>query len=115
MANDALKNEILSDEQLENVTGGSWGEFAGDMYRAKARGIAGFENIDETNPKSDLYKMIDDDDLRHQYVNKVANIFAAHGITMEYKGKPLERNIYTYQGKNITQDQAWDIIDGKTI
>lgn len=115
MANEALKNEILSDEQLENVTGGSWLDFTADMLRAKERGIAGFENIDLANPKSDLYKMILDDDLRHQYVEKVANLFAAHGVTMEYKGKLDEDNIYTYQGKKITQNQAWDIIDGKTI
>lgn len=105
-------DEMLTDEELDGVTGGSWLEFTADMLDAKKRGIAGFENLD-FNSNSDLIKMIGDDNLRHQYVDKMAEVFASHGITMEYKGKLLESNIYTYQGKQITRQQAWDIIDGK--
>ena len=107
-----LDNEILSDDELENVAGGSWLEFTADMFDAKKRGIPGFENLDfDTN--SDLIKMIGDDKLRHQYVDKVAGVFAAHGVTMKYNGKLLEGNVYTYQGKTITREQAWNIVDGK--
>ena len=113
MAKEILKDEIMSDEELDNVAGGSWLEFTADMLDAKKRGIAGFENLDLSNPNSDLIKMIGDDNLRHQYVDKVANVFAAHGITMEYKGKFLESNTYTYQGNSITREQAWNIVDGK--
>ena len=113
MTKEILKDEIMSDEQLEKVAGGSWMEFTADMLDAHKRGIAGFENIDLNNPGSDLFKMINDDKLRHQYVDKVAGVFAAHGITMQYNGKFLEANVYTYQGKEITRQQAWDIIDGK--
>ena len=113
MANEILKDEILSDEELDNVNGGSWLEFTADMLDAKKRGIAGFENLDLTNPDSDLIKMIGDDNLRHQYVDKVAGVFAAHGITMQYNGKLLESNVYTYQGNQITREQAWNIVDGK--
>ena len=108
-----LKDELMSDEELDQVAGGSWIEFTADMLDAKKRGIAGFENLDLTNPDSDIIKMIGDDNLRHQYVDKVGALFASHGITMEYKGKILESNIYTYQGKQITREQAWNIIDGK--
>jgi len=113
MAKEILKDEILSEEQLENVNGGSWVEFTFDMFEAKKRGIAGFENIDMSNPDSDLFKMIGDDKLRHRYVDKVAAVFAAHGVTMEYNGKFLEANVYTYQGNQITREQAWKIVDGK--
>ena len=113
MANEILKDELLSDEQLDNVNGGSWLEFTADMLDAKQRGIAGFENLDITNPNSDLIKMIGDGKLRQQYVDKVAGVFAAHGVTMEYNGKFLEANVYTYQGKQITREQAWKIVDGK--
>ena len=108
-----LKDEIMSDAELDNVAGGSWLEFTADMLDAKKRGIAGFENLDLSNSNSDLIKMIGDDNLRYQYVDKVANVFAAHGITMEYKGKFLESNIYTYKGNSITREQAWNIVDGK--
>lgn len=113
MAKEILKDEILSEEELDNVNGGSWVEFTADMLDAKKRGIAGFENLDLSNPDSDLIKMIGDDKLRHQYVDKVAGLFAAHGVTMEYKGKFLEANTYTYQGNQITREQAWNIVDGK--
>ena len=112
MADGIKKEEIMSDEELDQVAGGSWIEFTADMLDAKKRGIAGFENLD-FNPDSDLIKMIGDDNLRHQYVDKVAALVASHGITMEYHGKMLESNIYTYQGNQITREQAWNIIDGK--
>ena len=113
MTKEVLKDEIMSDEELDNVAGGSWLEFTADMFDAKKRNIAGFENLDLNDPNSDIIKMIGDDKLRHQYVDKVAGVFAAHGITMQYNGKFLEANVYTYQGKEITRQQAWDIIDGK--
>lgn len=113
MAEDKLADEKLTDEELDGVSGGSWLEFTADMLDAKKRGIAGFEGLDFTNPDSDLIKMIGNDNLRHQYVDKVAGVFASHGITMEYKGKMLEANTYTYQGNQITREQAWNIVDGK--
>ena len=108
-----LAEEILSDEELDNVAGGSWLEFTDDMLKAKERGLAGFENLDMTNPNSDLIKMIGDDKLRHQYVEKVSAVFASHGIEMTYNGKFLEANVYKFNGKEITRQQAWDIVDGK--
>ena len=108
-----INNEIMSDDELNNVAGGSWVEFTADMLDAKKRGIPGFENLDISNLNSDLIKMIGDSNLRHQYVDKVGAVFAAHGITMEYNGKFLEKNTYTYKGKQITREQAWNIIDGK--
>ena len=113
MTEKILKDEMLSDEQLEKVSGGSWLEFTADMLDAKKRGIAGFENLDMTNPDSDLIKMIGDDKLRHQYVDKVGAMFASHGIEMTYNGKFLESNVYKFNGKEITREQAWNIVDGK--
>ncbi len=113
MSKEILKDEILKDEELEQVAGGSWVEFTADMLDAQKRGIAGFENLNLTDPNSDLIKMITDDKLRHQYVDKVGAVFASHGITMQYNGKFLEGNVYTYQGKQISREQAWKIVDGK--
>ena len=108
-----INDEIMDDEELDNVAGGSWLEFTADMVDAKKRGIAGFENLDLSNPNSDLIKMIGDDKLRHKYVEKVGAVFASHGITMEYNGKFLEENNYTYKGNKISREQAWNIVDGK--
>ncbi|MBQ9442189.1 MAG: hypothetical protein IJU55_04185 [Selenomonadaceae bacterium] len=105
--------EMMSDEELDQVAGGSWVEFTADMFDAKKRGIPGFENLDLTNPDSDIIKMIGDDNLRHKYVDKVAAVFAAHGIEMTYKGKLFESNIYKFNGKEISREQAWQIVDGK--
>ena len=113
MAKEILKDEILNDKQLEQVAGGSWLEFTADMLDAQKRGIAGFENLNLTDANSDLIKMIGDNKLRQQYVDKVGAVFASHGITMKYNGKFLEANSYTYQGNQISRDQAWKIIDGK--
>jgi hypothetical protein len=107
-----INDEILSDEELEKVSGGSWSEFTDDMLEAQNRGIAGFENL-KFDPNSDLMKMISNDNLRHQYVDKLANLFASHGIEMTYNGKLRESNIYKFNGKEISRQQAWDIIDGK--
>jgi len=107
-----LQDEKLSDEELENVAGGSWGQFTVDMFEAKKRGIAGFVNL-ELKEGNDLIKMIGDDNLRHQYVDKMANFFASHGIEMTYNGKFLESNIYKYKGQEISRERAWEIIDGK--
>ena len=107
-----MKDEIMNDEDLDKVAGGSWVEFTADMLDAKKRGIAGFENL-KIDANSDLIKMIDNDKLRHQYVDKISNLFASHGIEMTYKGKFLESNIYKFNGKEISREQAWNIIDGK--
>ncbi|MBD3878579.1 MAG: hypothetical protein SR1Q5_02685 [Quinella sp. 1Q5] len=113
MAKEILKDEILSDAELDQVAGGSWLEFTADMLDAQKRGIPGFENLNLFDPNSDLIKMIGDNKLRQQYVDKVGAVFASHGITMKYNGKFLEANVYTYQGKQITREQAWKIVDGK--
>ena len=109
---DEIKNEMMNEDELDKVAGGSWVEFTADMLDAKKRGIPGFENL-EIDANSDLIKMIGDDNLRHQYVNKVGELFASHGIEMTYKGKFLESNIYKFNGKEISREQAWNIIDGK--
>lgn len=112
MADKMLKDELMSEEELDKVAGGSWLEFTADMLDAKKRGFAGFENLD-FDKNSDLIKMINDDKLRHQYVQKVGTLFASYGITMEYHGKFLEDNVYTYKGNSITREQAWKIVDSQ--
>ena len=110
MTKEILKDEILKDEQLEQVAGGSWMESVSDVNEAFKRKIPGFANLDINSPDTLVYLMknwTDGDNV----VGKLKNMFAAHGIEMTYEGKPFDPN--TYRGKQITQDEAWKIIDGK--
>lgn len=112
MAKEILKDEILKDADLEQVAGGSWMESVGDVNEAFNRKLPGFENINPTTTEGVIYLLknwTDGDNV----VGKLKNMFAGYGIEMTYEGKPFDPNTYTYQGKKITQDEAWKIIDGK--
>lgn len=112
MASEILKDEILNDEQLKSVAGGSWGESVGDVMNAFERKIPGFQNINPLTPEGVTYLLqnwTDGDNV----VGKLKTMFAGYGIDMTYNGKPFDPNTYTYKGKMITQDEAWKIIDGK--
>lgn len=112
MANEILKDEILSDEQLEGVAGGSWGESVGDYLNAFDRKIPGFDKIDPKSADGAIY-LLQNWTEGDNVVGKLEKMFASHGITMTYNGKPFDPNSYSYNGKSITQDEAWKIIDGK--
>ena len=112
MTNEILKDEILSEEQLNEVAGGSWVESLNDVNNAFQRKIPGFEKINPTTADGAIYLLknwTDGDNI----VGRLEKMFASHGITMTYNGKPFDPNIYSYNGKSITQEQAWKIIDGK--
>ena len=103
-------NARLSTEQLEGVAGGSWQEsYFQDLKNASDRNMEGFKGMDPYNADTAVYCLQNWDKV----VGQLKDMFARHGIEMTYKGKPNEDNIYTYQGKTITREEAWKIIDGK--
>ena len=112
MSNKILKDEILSDEQLDGVAGGSWGESLNDVNNAFQRKIPGFEKINPKSADGAIY-LLQNWTEGDNVVGKLEKMFASHGITMTYEVKPFDPNSYTYNGKKITQDEAWKIIDGK--
>ncbi|MBR1807652.1 MAG: hypothetical protein IJ774_14875 [Selenomonadaceae bacterium] len=112
MTNEILKDEILSDDQLDQVAGGSWGESVGDYLNAFDRKIPGFDKIDPKSADGAIY-LLQNWTEGDNVVGKLEKMFASHGITMTYNGKPFDPNSYSYNGKSITQDEAWKIIDGK--
>ena len=107
-----MKNEIMNEEELDQVAGGSWGESVRDFNNAFTRKIPGFEKIDPMSTEGIKY-MLQNWTEGDNIVGKLKGMFASHGIDMTYNGKPFEDNIYSYKGKQITQDEAWAIIDGK--
>ena len=112
MAKEILKDEILNEDQLNEVAGGSWGESLNDVNNAFQRKIPGFEKINPTTADGAIY-LLKNWTEGDNVVGKLEKMFASHGITMTYNGKPFDPNTYTYNGKSITQDEAWKIIDGK--
>ena len=108
-----LKDEILKDEQLDNVAGGSWMESVGDVMEAYKRKIAGFGNMQNPNSNEGAAYLLQNWTDGDNVVSKLKNMFASYGIEMTYNGKPFDSNTYTYKGKSISRDEAWNIIDGK--
>lgn len=107
-----LKSEILKDAQLDEVTGGSWMESVGDCINAYERKIPGFDKIDPKTADGAIY-LLKNWTEGDNVVGQLKTMFAKYGIDMTYNGKPFDPNTYTYKGKQITQDEAWNIIDGK--
>lgn len=113
MTSAVLENEKLNDEQLTEVSGGSWIEsYSVDLANAFKNKIPGFENLDPADPKTIAYCLANwtsGDNV----VGKLKNMFAGYGIEMTYKGKPSEGNIYKYNGEVISRERAWQIINGQ--
>jgi len=100
----------LTDEQMGEVVGGSWIEsYAIDLKNAYERKLPGFEKMNPLDGDTAVYCLKNWDTV----VGQLKTMFAGYGIEMTYMGKPTEKNVYTYKGKNITIDRAWEIIDGK--
>ena len=112
MAKEILKDEILSDAELEQVAGGSWGESVGDCINAYQRKLPGFDKINPNSNEGVAY-LLQNWTEGDNVVGKLKTMFAQYGIEMTYNGKPFDPNTYTYKGKSISQDEAWKIIDGK--
>ena len=112
MTEKILENEMLSEDQLNEVAGGSWGESVSDFNEAFKRKMPGLSNIDPMSTEGAAY-MLQNWTEGDNIVGKLKNMFASHGVEMIYNGKPFDPNTYIYQGKQISQDEAWKIIDGK--
>ena len=105
-----LQGKRLTDEQMKDIAGGSWGEsYFIDLKNAYARKMPGFENMNPMEGDTAVYCLQNWDTV----VGKLKDMFAQHGIEMTYRGKPTEENIYMYKGKQVSIDEAWKIIDGK--
>ena len=104
------KENTLTEKQLDDVVGGSWMESYGvDLQNAFSRKLPGFEKMNPVEPETMAYCLQNWDKV----VGQLKTMFANHGIKMTYNGKPFDPNIYSFKGKEITRDRAWDIIDGK--
>ncbi|MBR3623035.1 MAG: hypothetical protein IKN43_06780 [Selenomonadaceae bacterium] len=103
------KEHKLTNEELEQVAGGHCGDSYKDMRQAYERQMPGFEKLDPESLDTMVYCLKNWDTV----VGDLKNMFAQYGIEMTYKSDPLEDNLYMYQGRRITNGQAWQILDSQ--
>ena len=103
------KENKLSVDELEQVAGGHCGESYSDMRQAYNRQMPGFENMDPSSLDTMAYCLKNWDTV----VGQLKNMFARYGIEMTYNSDPLTDNLYMYQGRRITNGQAWQILDSQ--
>ena len=103
------KENKLTEDELEQVAGGHCGNSYADMKKAYERQMPGFENMDPNSLDTMVYCLENWDKV----LGQLKDMFAQYGIEMTYKSDPLEDNLYMYQGRRITNGQAWQILDSQ--
>lgn len=102
MAKSKIRNdEILSDDELDNVAGGSWMETTGDILKAGKLGLVNV-NPDDLVAVANFYQ---------NNRGELTDMFAKFGIEFTHNGKWYEENEYVHNGQKISQDEAWKIIN----
>ena len=96
MANEILKDEILNDEQLDNVAGGTYLESADDAKRFKDLGIKIFNNDIAGVPV-----------LMHDEFVKLRDTFNQYGVTIKDNGGLVNANKYFIGGEEVSREDAW--------
>lgn len=102
MAKEILKDEILKDEELDNVAGGTYLESASDAKKFKELGIdIGAEEI--------LGVPV----LTHDEFVKLRGAFNKYGVTIKDNGGLIDANEYFIGDKLVSRDDAWKHIEAQ--
>ena len=94
-----MANNALSDDQLENVAGGTYLESADDAKKFKAMGVSVYDNEFLGVP-----------------VVKFANLrsaFEKYGVTIKDNGGLVNANEYYIGGNKVSRDDAWKHIQSQ--
>ena len=91
--------EMLSDEELEKVAGGTTEEIFEDVNRFKKLNISIFGEELAGTPSHDIF-----------YASLIME-FRKHGV--KYVHSYLNKNQYFINGKQVTQDEAWKHIEAQ--
>ena len=102
MANEILKDEQLTDEQLDNVAGGNYLESASDALKFKDLGIKVYDTDIAGVPV-----------LTHDQFVKLRETFQKYGVTVEDRGGLINDNKYFVGGKQVARDDAWKHIQAQ--
>ena len=97
-----LKDEILSDYQLDGVAGGTYLESADDAKKFQERGIKIYE-----------HDIIGVPVLMHNEFVKLRDTFSQYGVTIKDSGGLINENKYYIGGKEVSRDDAWKHINAQ--
>ena len=102
------KLKAMSEDELDQVAGGTTLDTLDDLKRACDRKLSGFENHKFSGMEWTNWR-----DSDNNLIGKLTDMFASYGIDVQFNDKGWVPNVYTYQGKEIHQWDAWKIIDSK--
>ena len=102
MTEDKFANEIISDEQLDSVAGGTYLESAGDAKNFKAIGINVYENEIFGVPV-----------LESAQFAKLREAFNKFGVTVKDNGGLINANEYFIGDNPVSRDDAWKHINAQ--
>ena len=109
MAKEILKDEILSDEQLDNVAGGTFAESYGDAKSFEKLGVKIFKN-----------ELVGIPLLDHVGFVNLRNAFEKYGVTIKDDGSiggdimgTSKANEYFIGGKQVSREEAWKHINAQ--
>ena len=98
--NDEL--EMLSDDELDAVAGGTYLESAGDAKNFKEIGVKVFEHDILGVPV-----------LQHEQFVKLREAFNKFGVTVKDNGGIINANEYFIGGQKVSRDDAWKHINAQ--
>jgi len=103
MASEILKDEILTDEELDNVAGGTFAESYSDANEFEKLGVKIFQNDILGVPLLD-----------HEGFVNLRAAFNKYGVTIKDDGsifgdliKTSKANEYFIDGKQVSREDAW--------
>ena len=109
MAKEILKDEILSDEQLDNVAGGTFAESYSDAQQFEKLGVKIFKNDLVGVP------LLDPEGFAN-----LRSAFSKYGVTIKDDGNiwsdltgKSKANEYYINGKEVSREDAWKHINAQ--
>ena len=109
MAKEILKDEILSEDELDNVAGGTFAESYGDAQAFEKLGVKIFKNDLAGVPLLD-----------HEGFVNLRNAFDKYGVTIKDDGSiwgdltgKSKANQYFIGGKEVSREDAWKHINAQ--
>ena len=96
MANEILKDEQLTDAQLNDVAGGTYVQSASDALKFKELGVKVYDTEIAGVPV-----------LMHDQFIKLRETFQKYGVTVEDHGGLTNDNKYFIGGEEVSRDAAW--------
>lgn len=97
-----MANNALSDDQLENVAGGTYLESADDAKKFKAMGVSVYDS-----------EVLGVPELHGKEFSKLRSAFEQYGVTVKDRGGIINANEYYIGGNKVSRDDAWKHIQSQ--